>query len=69
MVMLAFCIAAPVAYFFMHDWLANFTHRIDLGAGLFLTVISAALVIAMLTIGIKAFRAAVANPVDSLRDE
>ncbi|HWK99259.1 MAG TPA: FtsX-like permease family protein, partial [Parapedobacter sp.] len=69
MVALAFCVAAPLAYYFMHDWLANFTYRIDLGIGLFLTVVLAALVIAMLTIGIKAFRAAVANPVDSLRDE
>jgi len=69
MVALAFCVAAPLAYYFMHDWLANFTYRIDLGIELFLTVVLAALVIAMLTIGIKAFRAAVANPVDSLRDE
>ncbi len=69
MVALAFCVAAPLAYYFMHGWLANFTYRIDLGVGLFLTVILSALVIAMLTIGIKAFRAAVANPVDSLRDE
>jgi len=69
MVALAFCVAAPLAYYFMHNWLANFTYRIDLGVSLFVMVILSALLIALLTIGIKAFRAAVANPVDSLRDE
>ena len=69
MVALAFCIAAPIAYYFMHGWLANFAYRIDLGAGLFLAVVLSALLIAMLTVGVNAFRAAVANPVDSLRDE
>lgn len=69
MVALAFCVAAPVAYYFMHDWLTNFTYRIDLGVGLFLLVILSALLLAMLTVGVKAFKAAVANPVDSLRDE
>src|SRR5690606_42055292 len=54
MVALAFCVAAPIAYYFMHDWLANFTYRIDLGAGLFLVVVLSALLIALLTIGIKA---------------
>ena len=69
MVALAFCVAAPVAYYFMHDWLANFAYHIDLGIGLFVVVMLMALTIAMLTIGIKAYRAAVANPVESLRDE
>ncbi|MGK6350437.1 ABC transporter permease [Parapedobacter sp. DT-150] len=69
MILIAFCVAAPLAYYAMSNWLANFAYRIDLGVGLFLIVILAALTIAMLTIGIKAFKAAVANPVDSLRDE
>ena len=69
MVGIAFCIAAPIAYYFMQGWLSNFAYRIELGVGLFLFVVLATLLIAMLTIGIKAFRAAVANPVESLRDE
>ncbi|WP_353125346.1 ABC transporter permease [Parapedobacter pyrenivorans] len=69
LVVIAFCVAAPIAYYFMHDWLANFTYRINLSTGLFAVVMLVALTIAMLTIGIKAFKAAVANPVDSLRDE
>lgn len=69
MVGIAFCIASPLAYYFMHDWLSNFAYRIELGVGLFVFVMFASLLIAMLTIGVKSFKAAVANPVDSLRDE
>lgn len=69
MVIVAFCVAAPIAYYFMHDWLSNFAYHIDLGIGLFLFVMVASLVIAMLTIGVKSLRAAMANPVESLRDE
>jgi len=69
LVAIAFCMAAPVAYYFMADWLNNFVFHIELGIGLFLSVVAIALLLAMLTIGIKAFRAATANPVDSLRDE
>ena len=69
MVGIAFCIAAPIAYYFMQGWLSNFAYRTPIGVGLFLLVMLASLLIAMLTIGIKAFNAAVANPVESLRDE
>ena len=69
LVAIAFCIAAPVAYYFMSDWLSHFVFRIHLGIGLFLSVMLTALLLAMLTIGVKALRAAMANPVDSLRDE
>ncbi len=69
LVAIAFCMAAPVAYYFMTGWLNNFVFHIELGIGLFLSVMLIALLLAILTIGIKAFRAATANPVDSLRDE
>src|SRR5690606_16840420 len=69
LVAIAFCMAAPIAYYFMTGWLNNFVFHIELGIGLFLSVMLTALLLAMLTIGIKAFRAATANPVDSLRDE
>ncbi len=69
LIAIAFCIAAPVAYYFMSAWLGNFVFRIHLGVGLFLLVMLTALILAMLTIGSKALRAAMANPVDSLRDE
>ncbi|SKB82211.1 duplicated orphan permease [Parapedobacter luteus] len=66
---IAFFIAAPLAYYFMQDWLNSFAYRIDLSAGLFLAVMLAALAIALATIGMRVYRAAIANPVESLKDE
>ncbi len=65
----AFLIAAPVAYYFMHKWLANFTFRIELGAGIFLLAILSSILIAWLAVGYRAIKAALANPVKSLRTE
>jgi putative ABC transport system permease protein len=69
LIAIAFLIAAPVAYYFMHQWLANFTFRIDLNWGLFLLAIVISIVIAWLTVGYKAIKAGLANPVKSLRTE
>lgn len=66
---IAFTIAAPVAYYFMHLWLANFTFRIVPGWGLFGLAIMFSVLIAWLTVGYKAIQAALANPVKSLRTE
>ncbi|HTN35595.1 MAG TPA: ABC transporter permease [Arachidicoccus sp.] len=66
---LAFLIATPLAYFFMHQWLQNYAYRIDIGVGIFLLTIFIAVVFAWLTVGYQAIRAAVANPVKSLRVE
>lgn len=65
----AFLIATPVAYFFMHQWLQNYAYRIDIGMGIFLATILIAEIIAWLTVGYQAIKAAVANPVKSLRTE
>lgn len=66
---IAFLIACPVAYYIMHRWLQNFAYRIDVGAGIFVSTILIAEVIAWITVGYKAVKAAVANPVKSLRTE
>ena len=66
---IAFIIATPVAYYFMKQWLQNFTYRINLGAGIFLVAVLFSIVIAWLTVGWRAIRAARANPVKSLRTE
>ncbi len=66
---IAFCIAAPVAYYFVDEWLSHFVYRIDIGIATFLAVVGLTFLLAMLTVGIQSFRAATANPVDSLRDE
>jgi ABC-type antimicrobial peptide transport system permease subunit len=69
LIVLSFLIAAPVAYYFMHQWLANFTFRVPLSWTLFGTAILSSVVIAWLAVGYKAVKAAIANPVKSLRTE
>jgi len=66
---IAFLIAAPVAWYFMRQWLEQYTYRIALGAGFFLVTIIASASIAWLTVGYTAIRSALVNPVNSLRTE
>jgi putative ABC transport system permease protein len=69
LVMIAFVIASPIAWWGMHQWLQDFVYRIDISGWIFL--VSGALVgaIALLTISFQAMRAAMANPAKSLRAE
>ena len=69
MVILANVIAWPVAYFAMRTWLDNFAYRIDISLVTFLLAAGAALLIAFLTIGTQTLRAALSDPVDTLRYE
>jgi ABC-type antimicrobial peptide transport system permease subunit len=66
---IAFLIAAPVAYYFMHKWLSNFTYRVNLTWYLFVSAFFASIVIAWMSVGYRAVKAAIANPVKSLRSE
>ncbi len=66
---IAFVVAAPIAWFLMKSWLGNFAYRISLGAGVFLAAIGVSLGIAWITVGYKSVKAALANPVRSLRNE
>ena len=65
----AFVVAAPVAYLAMDRWLDGFAYRTDLGAGVFLLAAALALVVAFLTVSVRALRAASANPMNALRYE
>ncbi|WKN44375.1 ABC transporter permease [Tunicatimonas pelagia] len=69
LLILAFVIAAPLAWWVMQNWLENFTYRIEIGGGIFALAIAATFLIAMLTVSFQSVRAALANPVDSLRNE
>jgi ABC-type antimicrobial peptide transport system permease subunit len=69
LISIAFLIAAPVAWYFMQQWLQQYTFRITLGAWFFIATIAGSLVIAWLTVGYTAIKAAMANPVKSLRTE
>jgi len=62
-------IAWPIAYFLIDKWLGNFAYRIPLTPAPFVLSGLAALLIALVTVGSHAIRAAMANPVDSLRSE
>jgi len=69
LISIAFVIAAPVAWYFMHQWLQQYTYRISFGATFFIVTITGSLMIAWITVAYTAIRAATANPVKSLRTE
>jgi len=69
LVIIAFIIASPVAWFVMHNWLQDFAYRINISWWIFLAAGILAVIIALGTISFQAIRAAVANPVRSLRTE
>ncbi len=61
--------AIPIVFYFMNKWLRNFAYKIDIGIIPFVITGFTVLIIALLTISIQTIRAALANPVDSLRSE
>lgn len=69
LVAIAFIIAAPIAWFIMNKWLQDFAYRITMAWWIFALAALAAIVITVLTVSIQAIKAAVANPVKSLRSE
>ncbi|MFI5131514.1 MAG: ABC transporter permease [Chitinophagales bacterium] len=68
-VLIASIIAFPVAWWVMNKWLQDFSYRIDIGWSVFVIAASVALVIALVTVSFQAIKAAIANPVKSLRTE
>lgn len=69
LILLAFVVAAPVAWWAMTSWLGNFAYRIDIGWETFVVSLTASFLIAACTISYKSIAAAVANPVRTLRTE
>ena len=69
LVLIAAIIAFPVAWWVMHKWLEGFAYRITIQWWIFALAALIALTIALLTISIQAVRAALANPVKSLKSE
>jgi putative ABC transport system permease protein len=68
-VLLANLIAWPAAYYFMFKWLRNFAYQTRMEIWMFLTAAALAMLIALLTVGYQAVKAALADPMDSLRYE
>jgi len=69
LILIAFMISAPVAYFVADGWLDKFVYKTNLGFDVFLISGFAALVISALTVSFKSFQVASANPVDTLKEE
>jgi ABC-type antimicrobial peptide transport system permease subunit len=69
LVIVACLLAAPIAWYYLQAWLSNYDYRITIKWQVFLLAAVLALVITLLTVSFQAIRAAVANPVKSLRTE
>ena len=69
LVLVAFAVAVPLAWYALDQWLADFAYRVAMPWWIFALAGLLATVIAMLTVSVQSVRAATANPVDSLRSE
>ena len=69
LIVISMFIAFPVAWYFMNKWLENFAYKVHLGWIIFFIAGSVAVMIALLTVSYQAIKAAIANPVRSLRTE
>lgn len=69
LVLVAIVVAAPVSWWAMHQWLQTFGYRISIDGTVILLAGVAALLLALITVSFQAFKAAMANPVKSLRSE
>jgi putative ABC transport system permease protein len=69
LVIISIIVASPVAYFLMNKWLQEFAYRINIYWWIFLAAGIMALLIALFTVSFQAIKAAIANPIKSLRTE
>ncbi len=69
LVFLGFVLSAPVAWYVMNQWLNEFAFKIELTPLIFVEGFAVTLLVAVLTVGYRSLRAALVNPVDSLRSE
>ena len=69
LVVISCLVAVPVAYYFLHQWLQQYEYRTAISVWVFIAAGMAALLITLLTVSYQAIKAAIANPVKSLRVE
>jgi ABC-type antimicrobial peptide transport system permease subunit len=69
LLMVAFVISAPIAWWMMTNWLQNFEFRVPISPWIFVLSILISIVVAALTVGYRSVRAAIVNPIKSLRTE
>ncbi|HLK31235.1 MAG TPA: hypothetical protein VKT28_21835, partial [Puia sp.] len=68
-VIISFLIASPIAWYAMNTWLQNYTYRVNIEWWVFATAGLLSVLIAIITVSYQAIKAALANPVKSLRTE
>lgn len=69
LILIAFFVAAPIAWWLMNNWLQDYKFRISISPWIFMLSISISIIIAAVTVGYISVRAAIANPIKSLRTE
>ncbi len=69
LVLISLCISIPIAYYFMHNWLLDFDYRTPLSWWIFVSAGMGALLLTLITVSYQSIKAAMANPVNSLRSE
>ncbi|HEX5152498.1 MAG TPA: ABC transporter permease [Parafilimonas sp.] len=69
LVLFSCIIASPIAYYYLHNWLINYDYRVEIRWQVFVLAALAALIITLITVSFQAIKAALANPVESLRME
>lgn len=69
LIAIAFVAAAPLAWYVMHSWLTNFAYQVSIGPGIFLLALIVSFAIAAITIAYQSVKAALVNPLRSLRTE
>ncbi len=69
LVIISCVIAIPVAWYFLHQWLQKYSYRTDISLWIFVAAAFGAMVITLMTVSYQAIKAAIANPVKSLRSE
>jgi putative ABC transport system permease protein len=69
LVVISLLIAIPVSIYFMHGWLLNYNYRTELSWWIFAATAAGAIIITLLTVSFQSIKAAIANPVKSLRSE
>jgi putative ABC transport system permease protein len=69
LVIVATIIASPIAWYMAHSWLQDFAYRVNIHWWVFIAAGAASLIVAAVTVSIQAIKAALANPVKSLKSE
>jgi len=69
LVLISCAIASPIAWYFMNQWLKTYTLKTDIGVGIFVAVAGVAMLVTLITVSFQAVKAAMANPISSLRTE